>query len=172
MADEKQRLFFALWPDDAVRAELAGALRPAPDGRLVRRENLHLTLVFLGSVNQETRACVEQAASGVTCEPFELVFDVAGYFPRPQVAWIAPARTPASLVALVQALREALVPCGLAPDPRPYRPHLTLARKVRRRPAVPVITPIAWPVTAFSLVESRSQPGGVRYIPVQSWQFR
>ncbi len=172
MANDKQRLFFALWPDETVRAGLAAALPQALDGRPVRRDNLHLTLVFLGNVDKETHACVEQAASGVVCQSFELAFDVAGYFPRSQVVWIAPTQSPAALGTLVKELREALVPCGLALDPRPYRPHLTLARKVHRRPALAAITPIAWPVTAFSLVESRSQPGGVCYVPLQSWKLR
>lgn len=172
MADDKQRLFFALWPDDRVRAQLAAALPPVVDGRPVRRDNLHLTLVFLGSVDKETQACAEQAASSAVCPPFELAFDAGGYFPRPQVVWIAPTQPPAALGMLVRALREALLPCGLDLDPRPYRPHLTLARKVRRRPALSAITPIFWPVTEFSLVESRSQPEGVCYVPLRSWPLR
>ncbi len=173
MADDRQRLFFALWPDETVRAQLAAALPTATfDGRPVRRDNLHLTLVFLGSVDSATRACAEQAASGLVGTRFTLAFDVAGYFPRPQVVWIAPSQPAVELEVLVRALREALRPCRLALDPRPYRPHLTLARKVRRRPAFPVIIPIAWPVTGFSLVESRSQVGGVCYVPLRSWELR
>lgn len=173
MVDKKQRLFFALWPEETVRAQLAAALPPETlDGRPVRRDNIHLTLVFLGAVEAAMRACAQRAASGVVCPPFDLEFDVAGYFPRPQVIWVAPARPPMALAALVQALREALVPCGLALDPRSYRPHLTLARKVRRRPMLPPITPIAWPVRGFSLVESQSQPGGVSYLLLQSWELR
>lgn len=172
MADDKQRLFFALWPDEAVRSALAAALPPGLDGRPVQRDNLHLTLVFLGSIDKETRACAERAVDDVACRPFDLAFDVAGYFPRPQVVWIAPTQLPPALAILVQSLRDALAPCRLALDPRPYRPHLTLARKVRRRPGLPAIKPIAWPVTAFSLVESRSQPGGVCYVPLRAWRLR
>jgi 2'-5' RNA ligase len=172
MANDKQRLFFALWPEEAVRARLAAVLPATLDGRPVRSDNLHFTLVFLGSVDEETRACVEQAASGVACAPFELLFDTAGYFPRPQVVWIAPSHPPAELATLVGALRDALAPCGLALDQRPYRPHLTLARKVRGRLVLPPIVPIAWPVAGFSLVESRSQVSGVRYVPLRSWELR
>lgn len=173
MAADKQRLFFALWPEQGVRAHLAAVLSPAAlEGRPVRGDNLHLTLVFLGSVDQETRGCIERAASEVACAPFELVFDTSGYFPRPQVVWIAPSQPPAKLGVLVQVLRDALAPCGLPLEQRPYRPHLTLARKVRRRPALPSITPITWPVDGFSLVESRSHPGGVHYVPLRSWELR
>lgn len=173
MAADKQRLFFALWPEEGVRAQLAAVLRAAAlEGRPVRGDNLHLTLVFLGSVDQEVRGCVERAASEVTCARFELAFDASGYFPRPQVVWITPSQPPTELAVLVQTLRDALAPCGLPLDQRPYRPHLTLARKVRRRPALPRITPITWPVGGFSLVESRSQAGGVRYVPLRSWELR
>jgi 2'-5' RNA ligase len=173
MSNDKQRLFFALWPDETVRAQLAAALPTATlGGRPVRRDNLHLTLVFLGSIDSAMRARVEQAANGVACAPFELAFDVAGYFSRPQVLWIAPSKPPPEMAALVQGLRVTLVPCGLALDTRAYRPHLTLARKVRRPPALPAIAPVAWPVRGFSLVESRSQVGGVSYVPLRSWDLR
>lgn len=173
MGDDKRRLFFALWPEEGVRAQLASAWPAATlDGRPVRGDNLHLTLVFLGSVDRDTHACAERAADAVRCASFELVFDATGYFPRPQVVWIAPTHPPAELDVLVQALRAALAPCGLVLEARPYRPHLTLARKVRRRPALPPISPIRWPVRGFSLVESRSHPGGVRYVPLRSWDLR
>ncbi len=52
------RLFYALWPDDAARAQLAQAAAAlnVHDGQRVRDENLHLTLVFLGAVDAECQA--------------------------------------------------------------------------------------------------------------------
>jgi 2'-5' RNA ligase len=50
------RLFFALWPDDAVRARLTGvvdSLRRTVSGKWVKPDNLHITLAFLGDIESE-----------------------------------------------------------------------------------------------------------------------
>src|SRR4051812_48300075 len=60
------RLFFALSPDEGVRDNLyrvAEAAQASSGGRLMRRENLHQTLVFIGSLDAKRVASVEAAAS-------------------------------------------------------------------------------------------------------------
>ena len=71
------RLFFALWPDTAVRDELYRAAQAAHDGsggRLMRRDNLHQTLVFVGSVAAERIAGLEAAAAAIMVPAFKLAW--------------------------------------------------------------------------------------------------
>ena len=62
-----QRLFFAIWPDEPVRARLRTATRELvpPEARVVAPDAVHLTLLFIGSADTARRACLEQAADGV-----------------------------------------------------------------------------------------------------------
>ncbi len=61
-----QRLFFALWPSEEVRAGLAEVMASLDvrGGKPVAAENLHITLLFLGSVTAQTRICAEKIAGG------------------------------------------------------------------------------------------------------------
>lgn len=170
-----QRLFFALWPDDAVRGQLAQAQARAQTqlerdiGRLLPAENLHLTLAFIGAADAERRACLEQAAARVRGAAFSLQLDRLGYWPRPQVLWAGVSETPAALARLVQDLEQALTACGYRPEARPYQAHVTLARKARQAPAQSRITPIVWPVQAFCLAESVTAQSGARYRVLTRW---
>ncbi|GAB6044054.1 RNA 2',3'-cyclic phosphodiesterase [Endothiovibrio diazotrophicus] len=167
---EGRRLFFALWPAEAERQALVAATRPAVracGGRPMRAENLHLTLAFLGDVSGETARCAAQAATTVRGEPFELPFEEYGHFRRPQVLWCGPRETPEPLLRLVERLNAVLRPCGIEPEARPFRAHLTLARKARQSPGEWRMAPLAWRVAAFVLVESCRSAQGARYEVVE-----
>ena len=170
----RQRLFFALWPGEDTRRALASLAKrhlPARRGRLVDPRNLHLTLAFLGSVDQEFRDCAARAAGTVSGVPFVLELQHIGHWRRPQVLWSAPESTPDALLGLVGALNRALVPCGHEPETRPYSAHITLARKVRG--PVPAVQhpPIRWPVGEFCLVASETDPRGARYTTLERWSL-
>lgn len=166
-----QRLFFALWPDDAVREQLRaaqqGMLRGG--GRPVHVQDIHVTLAFLGQVEAQRQTCMAQAAAGVRGAPFELVIDRQGYWPRPRVAWCAPAATPEPLRELVQRLNGALRPCGFVPDRRPYSPHVTLFRDSRAVSDGPLAHPVRWPCREIVLVASGNVPDGPRYRVLARW---
>lgn len=179
MADRKgavatQRLFFALWPDSALQQQLAQtalALLPGADVRRVPSENLHSTLVFLGNVDPAQRLCLEDAASLVRVQRFTLTLDRFGYFRRPQVAWLGCTTIPAPLRGLVAELNLGAAACGFPPDKRPYEPHLSIARNLRRDPGRLAVIPISWDVEHFALIESVSDENGVRYLPLRFWQL-
>ena len=168
-----QRLFFALWPDDAVCEALeALALCHAGDqGKRIRTENLHITLVFLGNVDARRRCCLEEAADAVGGRSFTLWMDTLGWWPRPQVLWVGPTEIPAALLNLVGALKLACQGCGLEPERRPYQAHLTLARKVRRARLPRSIEPIQWPIKSFALVESKTLSTGAEYSVLRTWSL-
>jgi 2'-5' RNA ligase len=167
----RKRLFFALWPDDAVRAGLraAQAALPPRGGRPVHAEDVHVTLIFLGDVELSRLPCVLGAAAGVRGTAFELLVDRQGYWPRPRVAWCAPTAVPDALVALVQALSRALAGCGFEPERRPYSPHITLYRKSGGVPDAALTRPVRWPCREFVLVESNPAREGPRYVVLARW---
>lgn len=174
-AEPAQRLFFALWPDEDVRrqlAEVAAEAGASHSGRVIPPNNLHITLVFLGALNNARRQCAEQVAASLRGERFTLVLDQLGYWPRPRIVWAGAGRLPAPLLGLVTLLQTGLTECGIPPETRPYQAHATLMRKVGRRPAaLAVRNSIVWNVERFWLVESVSGDNGVLYRPLLSWQL-
>ena len=162
---DTHRLFFALWPDEVTREALAGLQQAAGvrRGRPMRRENIHLTLAFIGDVDGPTRDCLIRQAQQVRAVPVSFSVERIGYFPRPRVVWAGPQCTPEGLIDLVGALNRALTPCGYEPERRPFRAHITLFRKVMRPPRPVEFEPVSWQAPAFQLVESIAEEGGVRY---------
>ncbi len=173
MRDRKDtRIFFALWPDDAVRARLARIAAGVPLRRPARRVpeyNLHLTLHFVGDVTWAERDCLRTAADDVRSEVFELVIDRAGFFARPRIGWLGCGETPAALMRLHESLGRALKSCDYRPEKRPFRPHVSFARKLAHLPAMPEFEPLAWPVDEFALIESRAVENGVKYEVIETY---
>lgn len=171
----ERRLFFALWPDPAVRAALARVEQQLPRrlGRPVAIENYHITLVFLGAVASDQQQMLEAAAGEADSGQFELELQRFGYWPGPRVLWLAPLHLPPELLSLAYRLRTASEHCGLQPDQRPYQPHLTLRRKVPRQPpAWPDINPVRWQVTRFALIASETNADGPVYTVLRDWSLR
>jgi 2'-5' RNA ligase len=168
---DAQRLFFALWPDDDVRAQIRSAARALipHQAKAVSGDNLHITLAFLGRVAAPVRGCLERAAAAIRLPAFTLRLDRCGYWHRPRVLWLGADPAPEPLLALVRALAAGTVDCGLEPERRPYQVHLTVARKARRAVREGAIEPIEWGVERFCLVQSLTLPEGAVYRVLQSW---
>jgi 2'-5' RNA ligase len=165
------RLFFALWPDEQTRQRLAEAADgfELPQGRRVPARNLHLTLVFLGNVEEAVEARLVEEAAAVRARSFALEFDHGGAFRGAGVAWLAPHECPPALSELVAQLRDLAARCGIATEDRPYRPHLTIARKLRRRPKRTQFDPIRWQINSFCLVASTPGESGSEYAVRLRW---
>lgn len=171
-ADTPRRLFFALWPGEEQRAALAPrlqALQPTGHGRPQGPGQWHVTLVFLGSVPEARLAAARAAAADVRAAPFELVFDAVEYWQRPAVSCLVAGQSPPALEALVAQLRAGLAARGFGIEQRPFRAHLTLARKVTRPPPAGPCEPLLWPAAAFALVESVTERSASRYQPLGHW---
>ncbi len=114
--------------------KIARELRSDEDGmKWVPEDNLHLTLKFLGDVvDREIPAvCKVLRDCCRATEPFELELQGTGGFPndeRPRVVWAGIVGGGESLIELVTRLEAGLANLGYKPEPRDYRPHLTLGR--------------------------------------------
>lgn len=167
----RQRLFFALSPDEVFRTALVSVTKKLlhKRGRRVSSENLHVTLVFLGSSDREQRLCAEAVAVELAIEPFVLTFDRLGHWPKPRVLWSAPSVVPEGLLSLVNGLNDGLRRCGFSLETRPYHAHLTVARKIAGPVPNTCHEPLVWPVQAFHLVASETRPEGARYRVIGTW---
>jgi 2'-5' RNA ligase len=169
-------MFFALWPPDAVREELARVASVVPPGSAARAhrvkpERFHLTLAFLGEIDKAQADAAMQAASSVVAAPFDLVFDTVGHFARAGVAWLGPHELCSGLAQLKAELDRELLRFGLPVESGAYTPHLTCLRGVRDAPdALPFR--IDWPVAEFVLVRSVVKAGVSGYEVVRRWPLR
>lgn len=164
------RLFFALWPAAAAAAELEKIAQRCHEfyrGKPTRTQTIHITLAFLGDVDDDRVDDVITAGNGVGRQAFELVVDRIGYWRHNRLLWAGVAPSDA-LADLVDRLRGALKTAGFTIDDegRRFVPHITLIRKVagtEHRSALPSIEPIRWPCTRFVLVRSRLSTAGPDY---------
>jgi len=172
---EPQRLFFALWPDEAARASLAALAREVAQtagGRPTPADKIHLTLAFLGQQPAARIPALRRLADGVDARAFALALDEIGCFPRTGIAWLGASTAQSGLAALHLQLRLALQGNGFPVDERPYAPHLTLARRSRSALQRRLAEPIAWSVSSFTLVTSDLGADGSTYHTLAEWRLR
>jgi 2'-5' RNA ligase len=165
------RVFFALWPDDAVRralGERTEALYRQVGGKPSRAESVHLTLLFLGDVPVARLDALQAVGASAAFEPFTLRLDRVGCWKHNQIAWAAPSQIPPALARLVQTLESGVDGEGFRFDRRPYAPHITLVRKARCV-ALKRVDPVEWPVHEFVLVRSELHSEGSRYETIGRW---
>ncbi|QJB56474.1 RNA 2',3'-cyclic phosphodiesterase [Pseudodesulfovibrio sp. zrk46] len=131
---------------EGVAAELGAELRSKV--RWVRPANAHLTLKFLGGVNDELVPEVEAALVRIEFDRFAMQADCCDGFPslkRPKVVWAGMTKGADECTALAKLVADALEPLGFEQDARPFRTHLTLGRVKK-----PVAEDWEGPLNAFA----------------------
>lgn len=160
-ANTAQRLFFALWPDEALRhaiRNLVVTLPMPPGARLMRPERYHLTVAFLGDFDplpESLLTTIRSAAESVRAECFELSLDHVDRFAGSRVGWLGPGSVPGALTALHDALEAALRSARVPlMSTTPFVPHVTIQRNVRTTAPAMAVPPLPWTVRDFVLVQS------------------
>lgn len=175
------RAFFAIGIGGEARREaarLVECLRADPGCAAVRwsrPEGFHVTLRFLGPTPAASVPALVEAVRGEVAgsAPFALALGAVGAFPderRPRVVFVA-VEPGAPVAALAAAVERGVVAAGFAPEPRPFRPHLTLGRvrEPRRRVRLPAAArpaPAPFPVESLVLFRSQPSPAGSLYTPL------
>ena len=165
-----QRLFFALLPDTAAINEIMAIQQqlPADKLRLYSAENLHQTLVFLGEFAEPKLMDLISACNTVQIPPISMQFTSLTHWPQPKVLCLLAAASSPALSALVTALQQIVSQFEVPADNRPYRPHITLARKASEAVALD-FKPISFTADEFVLMQSVSTDNGPLYRPLHRW---
>jgi 2'-5' RNA ligase len=155
------RLFFALEPDDRARARIAAfaaSLRQSEGGGgWSEPASFHITLAYLGSWEAYPEAAATRAIAavrGVSAVPFNVRLERLDSFGGSRSPWILAAAASLPLRALAADLRDRLVAAGVAHDPKPFVPHLTVRRAREPAPAR-TVPPIEWVAGDFLLLHSQ-----------------
>jgi 2'-5' RNA ligase len=134
------RLFVAIDLTHAARAAIADEQkrlmrafgRSDRSIRWVKPEQMHLTLVFIGNVDDERAARIADAMRGdIVVRPFEVGFARTGVFPphgAPTVLWLGVGRGASETIEVQRHVADRLEELGVERERRAYHPHLTLGR--------------------------------------------
>lgn len=123
------RLFTAIELPESLRIRLSLLQGGVPGARWSPAENLHLTLRFIGEVDEAVANDIDDALNSLRAPAFELTLRGAGEFGGrdPHALWIGVAASE-PLARLAAKIESALQRMGLAAETRKYTPHVTLAR--------------------------------------------
>ena len=167
------RLFYALWPLRAWAQAWHEAARRWAGVRsgvkVIPPERLHLTLVFLGNLPRERLGAFLALGAAMGAPPDEpLVLDRFECWARPRVACLSGPPPQGAWSRFIERLAQESRALGAKVEHRPFRPHVTLARKVSPEAfdasGLGVGLPIRWSAAGFFLIRSESGPEGLRYL--------
>jgi len=176
------RLFVGLTLPEHHRQRLSALGCGVEGARWVTVENLHITLRFIGEVDEDQAEDLAAALDLVTADPFEVSIKGLGTFGHPpHSAWAGVVDTPPGALAALHAnVESALVRAGLKPEGRKYTPHVTLARLrhvqearlARFMEGSADLSLSLFSVTKFTLFESHLSPSGAHYESVAAFDFQ
>jgi RNA 2',3'-cyclic 3'-phosphodiesterase len=167
------RLFYALLPDDLTRRRLSEAtdrLTTANHGRLVAPRNIHITLAFIGEVSElDLNLCREMGAT-LGLRRCAIDLELIEYWSKPRAIVFCARKNPYGLATQTSQLRTAVAQ-QVHPrrDEKPWRAHVTLARKVAQAPVLTAMSPVTWVSHSFCLMSSRTDGDDSVYTVVDSW---
>jgi 2'-5' RNA ligase len=174
------RTFIAIEIPAEIKTALSGLQtelrRAGADVSWTKPENIHLTLKFLGEIeekliNEIERTCIETAAE---FQPFTLDLSGAGVFPnarQPRVLWVGLAGEIEKAVEIQRRLDERLAAIGFDREEKSFRPHLTIGRVKSNRKTRELLAltrsyqlpRLAFEVKEIVVMKSELHPAGARY---------
>lgn len=184
------RTFIAIDLSPEIKARLALLVeRLAPLSRevkWVRQDGMHLTLKFLGEVDDGQAARVEDLLQTIAprCDPIPMTVKGTGSFPpgsrSPKVLWVGVEAGP-SLASFQEEVEGGCEKLGFVREDRPFRPHLTLGRVKSPSGLGPVLSAFEqsrdesfgeMPVRRLTFFQSRLRPGGAEYSILREFPFK
>jgi 2'-5' RNA ligase len=167
------RLFVALPLPEDVTDSLLALDQGVPGARWSTREQLHLTLRFIGEVDGRDASAIDETLAAISAPPFTLQLKGVGAFggKNPRALWAGVAANEA-LIHLQRKIESTIQRLGFHAEERKYTPHVTLAR-LRATPASRVMDYLAdhnlyasgaFDVREFALFSSRLTSNGSIYV--------
>lgn len=175
------RLFVALSIPDSVADGLMLIQAGVPGARWSAREQLHLTLRFIGDVDGRDVNTIDDALVAISAPCFTMALKGVGEFggKRPHALW-AGARDPEPVSHLARKVETALQRAGFAAEERKFAPHVTLARlrAASQGRALDWLTDhalyasVPFAVNEFILYSSQLTSDGSIYVPERTYALR
>lgn len=177
------RLFIALDLPEDVTGALDRLCEGLPGIRWSDPDQFHLTVRFIGEVDQGVFYDVGEALADVHHAPFELALKGLGQFPprgAPHTLWVGVDDPSGGLASLRRRVERRLEEAGLEPERRKFVPHVTLGRLKSPPPEERLASYLfrrnlfrteAFPVSSFGLYSSKLRPEGSVYTLEASYDF-
>lgn len=176
------RLYVAIELPDEIVDQIERLCVGLPDVRWIDRDDLHLTLRFIGEVDHPTYEEVGEALADIMGQPFDIRLEGIGHFPprgEPTALWIGVSPSE-QLQALKRRVDRTLAELGVGPDKGRYAPHVTIARVRGILPEnrlgsflhrLSLYRSEPFPVTGFTLYSSTLRPDGALHVPEATYDF-
>lgn len=174
------RLFTALQLPASVAMQLSLLQRGLPSARWIDRENLHITLRFMGDVEKPVAQELAYALEGVKSEPFTLSLSGLEVFGSAKPHSLYAAVRKSEPLLELQAEHERICRrLGIVGDKRKFTPHVTIARLRSAKPidiakylsGCGLFTSASFDVDRFVLLSSRDSVGGGPYLAEETYQL-
>ena len=166
------RLFVGIELNEEARAVLTAARafwEKSAKARFCDADLYHLTLVFIGNVEEDRLPALKKTLSRVKWNPFSFTTGAPDSFAK-EILFAGVKMPCEGLSALQNAVSQALKEDGWAFEDGPYRPHITMARRAKEIGTPPDIAPVRVPVKRFALFESARVDGRLCYTPIAGWE--
>jgi 2'-5' RNA ligase len=169
-AGRRVRAFFAAWPEPSWCRSLLTATATLRDaGRWLLSDDLHVTLRFLGGLEPRQLDVIRREAAQLSWRPFTLRFSRVEWWRDAQVLAAVAPQLPEAAAELVGSLAAAARQAGIASDLKPFRPHVTLARRVSAQSGALPPLALDLAVTTFCLASSDTRAEGACYTVLDRW---
>lgn len=142
--------------------------------KAVPSANFHITLSFLGQVNEATLEKLCDAIDDIEgkSEPIKLTLEQMGYWSKPKILYLAPSNIVPPLHALEEKTTKIARRCNIVMKHSIYKPHVTIARGLKANPPCELFAPnIPCEFNEMHLFESVSGKQGVSYPVRKSWKL-
>lgn len=184
----KIRTFIAIELSDEAKQEIERVIEELKKANVLIRwaksKTVHLTLKFLGGVEEEKLASISESLKKIAKEhtPFGIKMDGIGAFPewsRPKVLWVGLGGDKSEVISVADEVGSAMAGLGFEKDNKEFRPHLTLGRvkssknieKLKEISDSIEIKAVSIPVSSLVLFRSELTEEGAIHTPIEKIDF-
>ncbi|KMQ50114.1 2'-5' RNA ligase [Chitinispirillum alkaliphilum] len=124
------RLFVAIDLPENIKEKITSTYLAIPSAKWIDKDQLHLTLRFIGETSRETAESLDSCLRGIDFPPISLTMKGVGFFPprkQPRILWCGIAENE-QLMRFQNKIERAVSASGISPDNRKFHPHITVAR--------------------------------------------